>query len=197
MAVASTITSTGNLIADLDLLTNLVTALVGTSTITASLASVTGLLTTLNGTGNLTGAMDIVAFLTTVLSGTGSITASLRGTLDLEAIIYVNESTVTINQIIEGVWNALSATYNNPGTMGEIMNNMGVAADPWTAVLENGYTAEELLRILVAVAVGKTTITDLGGGNANVKFRDLADSKDRVDADMTGSERTNITLDPS
>ena len=76
--------------------------------------------------------------------------------------------------------------------MGEKVNSSS-----WNEVIESGYTAAEVMRILAAVAVGKTTITDLGGGNATVAFRDQADTKNRILADMTGSERTDITLDPS
>jgi hypothetical protein len=50
------------------------------------------------------------------------------------------------------------------------------------------------MQILVAVAAGKTIITDLGGGNATVEFRNLQDTLSRVTADMVGSERDNVTI---
>lgn len=65
----------------------------------------------------------------------------------------------------------------------------------WDSLIETGLTAEEILRLLISVAVGKTSITDLGDGLATVKFRDTNDSKDRVTASMTGSERTSIVID--
>ena len=64
-----------------------------------------------------------------------------------------------------------------------------------SALVESGITVEEVLRILLAVAAGKTAITDLGGGLATVVFRDTNDTKDRVTASMDGSERTSVTLD--
>jgi hypothetical protein len=60
-------------------------------------------------------------------------------------------------------------------------------------IIENGITMKEAMRLILAVLVGKTDIIDLGGGSATVKFRDTADSKDRVSASMTGSERSSIT----
>ena len=60
----------------------------------------------------------------------------------------------------------------------------------WDEVLEGGYTAGELLRVLAAVAAGKTDIT-----GTTVTFRDVNDTTDRVVASMTGSERTTVTLD--
>lgn len=64
-----------------------------------------------------------------------------------------------------------------------------------TSLVEPGITVEETLRILLAVAAGKTTIVDLGGGSASVVFRDTNDTKNRLSAGMTGSERTTVTLD--
>jgi hypothetical protein len=74
------------------------------------------------------------------------------------------------------------------GTGGE------TAEDIWDYALEGTYTAKQILQVLVAVAAGKTVIQDLGGGDGLVKFRDLGDSLNRIEADMTGSTRTGVTL---
>ncbi len=66
------------------------------------------------------------------------------------------------------------------------------ASTLWTKVLEGTLTAEEILKILLAVAAGKTTIT-----GSTVKFRDRGDTKDRVNATMSGSTRTAVTVDGS
>ena len=63
-------------------------------------------------------------------------------------------------------------------------------------VADGTYTVEDLIKAMAAIMLGKTTITDLGGGLATVAFRDLADSLNRVVADMTNSERTNVTITP-
>jgi hypothetical protein len=65
------------------------------------------------------------------------------------------------------------------------------------AKVEGDTTLKQALRLLLSVAVGKTDITDLGDGAATVKFRDLADSKDRIVATMSGSERAAVTKDPT
>jgi len=69
-----------------------------------------------------------------------------------------------------------------------------IAMKVWQYVIESGYTAEQLMRVLTAVAAGKTDIVSAGGGSATVTFRDIADAKNRVTAGVTGSERTTITL---
>lgn len=60
-----------------------------------------------------------------------------------------------------------------------------------------GYTVGDVLRILAAVAVGKTTITSPGAGSASVTFRSIDDALDAVAATMSGSERVSVTLDPT
>lgn len=61
-----------------------------------------------------------------------------------------------------------------------------------TAPVEGGLTLRDVLRVLLAVAAGKTTTT-----GSNVAFRDQADTKARVAASMTGSQRTTVTIDPT
>jgi hypothetical protein len=67
--------------------------------------------------------------------------------------------------------------------------------DTPTGAVEETMTFRQTLKVLLAVAAGKTEINDLGGGNATVKFRNVGDTKDVITADMTGSERTEVDLD--
>jgi hypothetical protein len=73
--------------------------------------------------------------------------------------------------------------------------NLSGINDPWDSVIESGYTAAEILKVLAAFVAGKTAITSLGNGDATVIFRNLADTKNRIEADMTGSERTSVVID--
>jgi hypothetical protein len=65
-----------------------------------------------------------------------------------------------------------------------------------TGAVEGSYTMFDILKILAAVAAGKTRITDLGSGNAHVEFDHIDESGVAVEAEMTGSERTDVTLTP-
>jgi hypothetical protein len=71
----------------------------------------------------------------------------------------------------------------------------GLANAVWQRSIDGPITGEEILRVLAAVAAGKTTIDDLGGGAATVVFRNLTDALDRVTADMQDSERIDVTLE--
>lgn len=102
---------------------------------------------------------------------------------------------LSADKLAEAVWNKVAGDVNEPGTMGEKLNDAGSATNPWTEVIESGYTASQILRLLARVAAAKTDIVDLGGGAATVTFRDLADTKDALVADMAGSSRTGVVLD--
>lgn len=91
------------------------------------------------------------------------------------------------------------------------------AAEIWAYVLSNGKTAGQNLaeinavltgpvegdidmagaiRVLLAVAAGKTSIVSGSPGTATVEFRAIDDSETRVSADMVGSERIDVTITP-
>lgn len=63
--------------------------------------------------------------------------------------------------------------------------------------VQGAYTAADALRILLAVAAGRTSINALGGGAAVVEFQAVDDSGVVVSATMDGSERTAVTLTPT
>ncbi len=63
----------------------------------------------------------------------------------------------------------------------------------WGHLLEGGYSAEQVLRIMAAALAGKLS----GAGTGTVAIRDLADSKTRIEAEVDAQgNRTSITLDP-
>jgi len=62
----------------------------------------------------------------------------------------------------------------------------------WETQLEAGYTAEELIRLISATLLGKAH----GAGTGTMSFRSLADSTDRVVAQVDGTgNRVAVTLD--
>ena len=61
-------------------------------------------------------------------------------------------------------------------------------------IIEGTLTTREVLRIALAALAGKST----GGGTVSPAFRDVADSKDRIDATVDAQgNRTAIVLDGS
>ena len=67
--------------------------------------------------------------------------------------------------------------------------------DTNTGGIEGSITLRQAIKVLLSVAAGKTSITDLGGGNATVVFRNVDDTKDVVTANMEASERKSVVVD--
>lgn len=147
------------------LLISAVAALTGSGVVSASMQATLQAVAALAGSGDLAGAMGALAGLVAALTGSSATSPNLTAKGSMGSSITVTGDLLSTANVGEAVWNFMA---------------------------ENGYTANDLIRLLTAIAVGKTTIT-----GSTVTFRDLADSKNRVVAVMDGSERDSITLDPS
>lgn len=115
------------------------------------------------------------------MSGSAFVVAT--GTADLKGLLSLSgESSpfaeLSPQNIAAAVWSSVAASNDEAGSMGEKMNDAGGAANPWNEVIESGFTAAEILRLLASVMAAKSA----GGGTTSVTFRDLADTKNRITA---------------
>lgn len=147
--IQSTLTGTSDLNGNVSLIIAIGSTLAGIGNIgAASLIGTISLAGALTSSGNISAGLGLISFINSALSGTGGITGTLKGFLDLSSDIFVNESTFTVNQIIEGVWSALTTSYNTPGTMGGALGAAGTAADPWSTTLPGVYPDNSAGKIL-------------------------------------------------
>ena len=101
---------------------------------------------------------------------------------DLENSILANTTTQVIPQNSAGL---IITSGGGGGT---------TATEVWQQVIEGTLTAEEMMRIMLSGLAGKLS----GAATTNVKIRDVADSKDRIDATVdSDGNRTDVTLDGS
>ena len=91
------------------------------------------------------------------------------------------------------VWSSLANAYNEPGTMGELLNSAGSAADPLLGVVEGTLTLRDVMRLLLAVNAGDATGLE---GNTMV-FRSQDGTTVRVEASCAAGDRTINLIDPS
>lgn len=93
------------------------------------------------------------------------------------------------------VWDSLLANHQQPGSMGEAIMAAGGGMSPasiWQYIIDGQYTAEEIVRLMASALAGKVS----GANGSEMKFRDLADSKDRITATVDEyGNRTAVTLD--
>ena len=86
--------------------------------------------------------------------------------------------------------NPVSVISNNSAGLAEAAGADAV----WDEVLESGFSAREIVRLMSAALAGKLS----GAATTNVKIRDINDTKDRIDATVDpDGNRTSVTLDGS
>jgi hypothetical protein len=125
------------------LIVSIAITILGSGGLTASLAGKLDAIVSMAGSGDITGAIGAISGMTVTMEGIGEIDGStlLTAIGYMVATIYVNQSEATVNELVDGVWEALAADHNNSGTMGQKLNGAGSAGDPWGTDL-TAYTTE-------------------------------------------------------
>lgn len=182
------------------LVVSMLLAITGSGSFSASVVGDLDMTADLTGDGDLSASMTGITDLVVGLLGQGDLDATIRAWGDMEIDVVVTGTGLSTANVGAAVWNALASAMNESGTMGAKLNSAAsggvdlnaLAEAVLGASVEGSLTLEQVLRVLLAVAAGETTID-----GSVVTFRDAADTKDRVTAVMDGSERTSVTLDPS
>lgn len=97
--------------------------------------------------------------------------------------------------IAAAVWDEATAGHQTAGSTGKALTDAQSAGDPWASSFD-GHSAGDILKFLAAALIGKTSITKLGNSRAQITFRAIDDSADRVVGTADGSMRTGVTLTP-
>lgn len=187
------LTGAGTFSATASLVVSMLAAFSGSGTFAAAISGRLNATIDLTGTGDLAADMSAVANAVIALSGTGDLDATIAAIGSMTIDIVVTGTGLSTANVGQAVWAALAAGNNEVGSMGEKLNDAGSASNPWTEVIDSGYTAAEILQLLASVAAGKSS----GGGTSTIVFRDLADTKNRISATVDSSgNRSALTIDP-
>lgn len=150
---------------------SLVMGLSGEATLTLTTADAV-LSLTIGLTGEATWTLTPTGALSMIVPVAGAGVLSVSGTADLKGLLAMSGESSSFTEL-------------SPESLARAV---------WSEVIEHGYTAEQLVRLLTAMAAGKSS----GFGTATATFRDLADSKARLTATLDGSgNRTAVTVDPT
>lgn len=189
----ATLSGSGNLNATGALIVSLVAALTGSGTISnADAVAYLQLAATLAGAGDLDGALSALAHASAALSGVGDADATATASGALAASIIVTGDVLNSANVAASVWGALAVGNNGAGTMGEKLNDAGSASNPWTEVIESGYTAAQILRLIAAAIQGDATGLESG----TPTFKGLDGTTDRIVGTYSAGTRTVTTREP-
>lgn len=169
-----------------------IAALSGAGTIAGAANATLAATAALSGSGTMSGTIGALGGVTAALAGTGSLTAGnyATGTLTADILPYTELSP---QSLAAAVWDALAASYNTTGTMGEKLNGAGSAGNPWTETIETGLNAAQAMRLITAALAGELS----GAGTGTVTIRSaVADDANRIVATVDDDgNRTSLTLD--
>lgn len=153
ITMSADLSGTSDLTVAVGLITSIQAALSGTGDLSVNLSLTLDLAAALIGSGDVSAALNLLIPLEAALSGSGALTLDLKGNADMASNIYVNQSDATVEQIVNGVWNAVASQYNVSGTMGEKLNAAGTAGDPWTTDLSSYNTTGTAGKIMKQIKV--------------------------------------------
>jgi len=193
---SAAIDGTGTLTAIGGLIVQLAADITGSGTISAAnLQAFLQLVADIGGSGDMAGALTGLGALLADLTGSGDVDAALLTALgELSADIVVTGTGLTTANVGPAVWSALAASNNVPSTMGEKLNDAGSAANPWTEVIEGGFTAAQILKLLAAAAAGK--LSGAPGGPIEITGVDGSTVRITATVDADGN-RLTVSYDVS
>jgi hypothetical protein len=142
-------------------------------------------------TGDATLAADITGKLeaSADLTGSSTVAAAIAALTDLVAVL-TGSSTLSADIVAKGSMSA------DIVVTGELLSTANVGSAVWQYLIEAGFSAEEILRIVAAANAGVSSGFPAAPGTG--VFRDLSDTKDRITATLDGDgNRTSIVYDPS
>lgn len=169
---------------------NLAAALTGSGDITNALL---GLIVSMQA--NLTGSGDIT---TADLEGAGNLAAALTGSGTVTAATLTGKGNMVAALSGSGT---ITSTLNAMGNMsadivstGDLLTTANVGEAVWQQMLAAGYTADQLMKLFASV-LGSKSDGFVAGTASTVHFRDTADSKNVVTANMDANgNRLSVTL---
>lgn len=142
-ALSAELTASGTIsAASLALIVSFAADLAGDGDLSAAMRGAVQLAAELAGDGDVSAALGLIAWCACDLAGTGTASGStLRGTASMAAEI-LSYGALTPEGIRDAVWNALAASFNDAGTMGELLNGAGGGTTP--AAIADGILARNL-----------------------------------------------------
>jgi len=102
-------------------------------------------------------------------------------------------STAQVNAEVDSALSDYNAPTKTEMDSGFAALNDITVTEIWNGIVEGSYTYQDFVRLMGSVMFGKAS----GGNSTNIKFRDTADTKNRIDETVDAyGNRTSVTLDP-
>ena len=159
----------------------------------------------LTGAGDLEATAGLIVSMLLAMTGAGDLTATIEGRLDASVDFTGSGdlqadmsgfANMLVDMLGAGDLDATIAAYGNMAidivVTGTGLSTANVGQAVWSALLEAGFTAEDLLRLAAAGAAGKLS----GAAGTTIAVRDVSDQHDIITATVDADgNRTAVDLD--
>lgn len=165
------------------LILSAVASLTGSGDVEGTMAGVIEAAASLTGSATMAAAIGAVVEMLASLSGSGDLTAT--GTEAYQSMF----ANITGSGSVAGDATALGAMASEITVTGDLLSTANVGDAVWSTLLEAGFTASQIVRIVAAATAGASS-----GGPGSPVFRNLGDTQDQISgtADSSGN-RSGIT----
>jgi hypothetical protein len=162
--------------------------LTGTSALTSAIIGNWDMAVAISGSGTIAADIAALAHLISDLIASGELDVTSGATPGDMSSDISSFSTLSPENLAAAVWNSIAAAYNNSGTMGEIMNNVGAGADPWSTILPASYTGTQAGAIMNRIQTLVDELHKLQGLNIDnsVTITKTSVNVDNIDLELTG-----------
>lgn len=208
---AAALVGSGDLEGAMVALVNAAAALLGSGDAEGNAVGTLAAAAALAGEGDLAGAISGVINALSELTGSGTISTADFNALwrmvgPLSGSGDISEADLrAVAMMIAGLAGSggASATALGRGFMGsditvtgELLTTANVGDAVWAILVDSGLTAQEAMKVLVALSAGKTS--GFNGGGSTIAFRNQADTTDVITATIDANgNRTSVTVNAS
>jgi hypothetical protein len=189
----ATLTSNNSMSGNAGLIVAAACTMLAPHAFTATMQGAILLAANLASQGQIAASLSAIASCVCEMISQGQASGNMTGTAHAEANMTTAGAVLTAQTVAAAVWNSLASAFNDPGTMGELLNGAGAAGDPWIANIEGVHNAREVLRVLLAVAAGDAQVPP---GTGPFVFKSQDGTTERVAGDVAADgTRTISTVD--
>jgi len=195
LSMSASLTGSGDLDATIGALATLAAAFGGSGSLVAAIERRLNMAAAMTGSGSVAANLAARGNMTLALAGVGDLDAVVAAYGNMSIDIVVTGTGLTTANVGPAVWNAIATANDNPGTMGELLND-ATAEALLTALVEGGVDVRAVLRRLLATHSGDATVPRAPGPSdppVNFAFRDQADTINRITGTIDSNGNRIIT----
>lgn len=196
LSAVANLSGSGDLVGAIQGVVEILSTLTGTSDLTSAIIGNWDMAVTISGSSTLTAGITALAHLISELVNSGQLTltsGAVPGDMDCEITSF---STLSPENLAAAVWNSIAASFNNSGTMGQIMNNVGAGADPWSTSLPASYTGTQAGAIMAQIQTLVDELHKLQGLNplATMTVTPTSRVAGDIELEISGDGTTSTTV---